>query len=545
MPGPINGEVIPATRPKERVLDQSDSLEISELEENSAGVTENNSDLVGDEEGLSTIFINNDYWRMRVAFNNFDKKVKPFVLQNSQIAEIAFEHNITGLDYLKGYITIRSKRIGNLLFNDELNTEFVFRGDGKDEVYLDLKPQYNADPNKFPEEIWFTKLDFVIYNIEDIPVQDGHYKRVHFWHKPYHILKTRHAPFSTADYLATQNNTDISQLNNEDRKIYTGDAIRHILRSVGLENFIDTDNWDRGSSKIFHTSFLNNSAETEITYLLQHHTSEEGDHPCLFYYNRGINKFQLLPLPTFFEKAVESKKDPGEYQLEHFWIVPTNAGLEDAESTPIQRAPLRAEDIGRFDRDIKIRSYSFIGENEYTLVDMSGNDSMQTLISRPVHTYNHDSKEFLTFVPDNDITNVKQYFSNNYTSNLFPVGKSSPLFVLNKDKTDNVVNYHAMTPFENKSVESLLNYGRNFITQSAVFLNLGISFSTNGSTHRHPGRFIAIEKNRNTENKYDYKLLGQWMVTKVAFTFRKDKMTNYLTAVKVNTYGDLKFNEDV
>ena len=577
MEAPSNGSNIPLERNAEKSLIKLDKI--------TAGPE--NSPLTPDEVGLSTIYHNNEFWQLRVGVNNFDSKIEPFVIPNDQIDEVAIEHNIIGLDYLKGYVTIRSTRLGNLIYNDQLNTEFIFRGDGKDELYIDFRPLHD-DPLKFPDEIWLTKLDFVVFDVTDVPNQDQLYKRIHFWHKPLHYMATRSTPFSTADYALDAQETvnqlvnttnavanafaaiagpigaaaasiglnaastvvqskeiakKVRQLNNKDRQIYTGDAIRHILTSIGLKEFIDTDNWDRGSSKIFHTSYLNNSAKSEIEYILKNHTSEEGNHPCVFYYNRGINKYQLLPLTHFFDKAVDGKDQPGEYQLEHFLISPPT-GLDDINVAYKTFAPVEGGD--RFDRDIANINYNIIPHNEYKLYDMSGYDSMTHLISKPVHTYDHRNKEFKTFISDNDISNVKQYFEDNYTSKLYPKSRNSPLFILNKDKTDNVVTHHDHVPYENISSESLLNYGRNYIAQSAVFLNLAIEFDCIGSSHRHPGRFIGIDKfGLHTDNKYDYKLLGQWMVTSIKFVYKQDRMTNYISAVKTNTYGDLKINEDV
>lgn len=538
---PINGSVIQDTRDVEETLVALDQakIPIKGPDLNSAS-----------ESKFSTIKINGDNYQLRVAVNNHDNKVLPFIIPNSHLMDLQLEQNIANLDYLSGYITVYSRKLGNVIFNDELNTEFIFRGDGRDELYIDIKPLSNNSANAFPDEIWFTKLDFIVYDVQDIPGEGNHYKRIHFWHKPLYIMKTRSAPFSTADYIQSTNSADASQLNNDSRQIYTGDAIRFVLQSVGLENYIDLDNWDRGSSKIFHTSYLNNTAETEVKYLLQHHTSEEGNHPCLLYYNRGINKFQLIPIPTFFDKAVEKSgggEFAGDYQLEEFSIFPSDMGIEDVKPKTIRHTPKIRNT--RTNQTAKLADFGNIDENSFALTDISGFDSMNMLITKPVHSYNHNSKEFKMRVPDNNITNIKQYFEENYSSKLFPTSTSEPLFVLNKDKTDNIVAHHIMSYSENKSEESLFNYGRNLVALNAIFLNLRICFDVYGTTNRHPGRFIAISSPRggkSTESKYDYKLLGQWFVTKTTLSWSGEgSLYSKINAVKINSHGDLKLNEDV
>ena len=491
------------------------------------------------DEAITTVFVNNDAWKVQVSFDN--KSIDPFVLQDEQLVEVAIEHSIIDPAYLKGYVTVKSKRLGTILNNDELNTEFIFRGDGKDEISFELKP-LGAEEDVLPPEIWLTKLDFVVYDVEDIPTPDIHYKRIHFWHKPYQTMRARKIAFSTARYA---NIPDVRNADDSDRAIPTGVALKHVISEAGLGEYIDTDNWDIGSSSIFYTAPSSSTVEGIMQYILSHHTSEKDSGPCLLYYNRGVNKFQLIAISEFFNKAGAELDKPGEYQIEHFWIQPKDTGTEDAEGYIPIKAPSN-NDPESYDRDIKHRDYSIIRENQYTLSDMSGDDSMYALSSRLVHTYDHASKSFIMQAADHEVSNVKTAFKEQYTDKLYPGTSGSPLFVLNNDKTDNLVTHTAYVPSNNKSSQSLLCYGRNNILSNAIFLNLGINFTVPGSSHRHPGRFIGIDKSRNkTDNKYDYKLLGQWFVTSTTFSWKRGQMLNYVDAVKTHTYGDMKFEEKV
>ena len=487
-------------------------------------------------DGVTTVWNENDIWNIKITLRNFSMN-EDLVIADNNLVELAINHNITEDSYLKGFATINVKRLGFSLF-DQLNNEFIFRGDGKDEIDIEINPQYQKD--ELPEEIWFTDLKFCVFDVEDLPADDGHYKRIHFWHKPYFILKTQEAGFSTANYIEN-NETPVYLLNNSDRQIPTGLAAKHLLEEAGLSEYIDEDNWDIGSSKTFYTSPPGTSIIEAIKKVLSNHTSEDGLHPCLFYYNRGINKFQIIPLPDFFEKA--GKEDPGEYQIEHFWINPGDVGLNDL--TPREyKAPI-IDDPATFDRDIKNQYMSRINETDYTLIDMSGNDSSIALTDRAIHSYDFAKKKFDMYVEQNTIESAKEYFKKEYTEKLYPGEMGSPLFILNKDKKESKVLNHLYFDITTNSSTSLISKGRNFLARAAIFLNLGIEFKVPGSTHRHPGRFIAIEKNSDTENKYDYKLLGQWFVTGTVFSWHRGQMTNYITAVKTNTYRDLKFNEDI
>lgn len=507
-----------------------------------AAAAENNSILAPQDQTTSSVFVENDIWKIRAVLDNKSPPVKPFPIPNNQLIELVFDHNILSenMMYLRGYITIGSKRLGELLTNNELQTEFVFRGDGKDELNLELNPSY--EKSVLPEEIWFTKLDFIVYDVEDLPADKGHYKRIHFYHKPYHILKTRNLKISSAELL---NIEDKQNLSNDERQIETGELLKQIFIKVGLEEYVDHDNWDVGSSTMFYNAGTNSSVLEEIQHILNFHISEKNQSPCILYYNRGINKFQLISLDSFFEQAGSTAEDPGKYQIEHFWINSENEGAEAVENLSPNRAPL-IDSAQVYDKDIKQRNYSTISESSYNLFDMSGSDSSLSIITRPVYSRNFKNKKFNLSITQNEISKVKEHFKLSYTDKLFPGTKGDPLFILNKDKIDNESFFVGHAPITNKSENIGINYGRNFIVKSAVFLNLGINFPVPGSSHRHPGRFIGIEKRSfNIENKYDDKLLGQWFVTKIIYQWHRGEMKNYITAVKTHSYRNLKFKEDV
>jgi len=539
----INSSVLPSDANLNRLTDKNSAQNLYSAnpspEGEIAAAAEEISIPEPKDQTTSTIFMQNDIWKIQVSFDNQSPPVKPFVLKNNKLIELAFDHNIIEGAYLKGYVTISGKRIGDVIENNELNTEFVFRGDGRDEINLELNPSY--EKSILPEEVWFTKLKFIVYDVEDLPADSGHYKRVHFYHKPYYIMKTRNLKLSSSELIISEN---IQSLSNEDRMVYTGDLIKQAFINLGLVDFLDNENWDKGNSKIFYNSPANNTAIEEIQYILKQHTSEKEQSPCILYYNRGINKFQLISLPAFFSKAGVSSDSPGEYQLEHFYIKPQDTGIEDAEGISKNRAPLSNENPYKV--DFKHDQYSLISENSYSLFDMSSTDSMLALVTRPVHTYTNKGKKFSVNIIDNDIQAVKTHFKETYTDLLYPGPAGSPLFVLNRDKINAETVHNGYITTLNKSPETLLNYGRNFTEQGAIFLNLGINFRVPGSSHRHPGRFFGLEKNRNnTDNKYDYRLLGQWFITRIVYSWHRGEPINFITAVKTHSYGDLKFNEDV
>lgn len=523
----------PQTDNERRMVDMANAATRVDLEESpvtmgsEADIT-NNVQIEAD--GVTSTWTDNDIWKIKATFNNLSGK--EYVVSGNNLIELAINHSITNQEYLKGYILLNSNIMGESLF-DRLNNDFIFRCDGRDELKLEVNPIYESLP-----DVWFTDLEFIVYDIEDIPTEVGHFRKIHFWHKPFHIMRSKEIKFSTANYISSDK--DVYLLNDDDRKILSGDAVKYIFELLGLEDYIDEDNWDRGSNKLFYTTNVGDVPLDIIFSIVNSMTSADGDHPCTLYYNRIINKFQIIPLPKFFELA--GKDTPGEYQLEHFWIDVPGAGLGDLQVFP-RMAPLD-ENPSNLERDIKIQYMSRIAADAYTLTEMSGYDSSNELIPRVIHSYDFASKKFKMFVEPGDISTAKEYFEENYTDHLYPVGNSS-LFILNKDKTEKKM---IKNLYYNASVgdsKGIITTSRNYFARAAIFLNLGITFNVPGSTHRHPGRFIAIEKNSATDNKYDYRLLGQWFVTDVIFSWHRNVLKNYITGVKTHAYGDLKIREDV
>jgi hypothetical protein len=71
-------------------------------------------------------------------------------------------------------------------------------------------------------------------------------------------------------------------------------------------------------------------------------------------------------------------------------------------------------------------------------------------------------------------------------------------------------------------------------------------FQAVGLPIRQTGRFIGIDRMSFSDNKMDYKLLGQWFTTNVKHIFRGDgSYVNEVYAVKLHSYDDLKIDKTV
>jgi hypothetical protein len=70
-----------------------------------------------------------------------------------------------------------------------------------------------------------------------------------------------------------------------------------------------------------------------------------------------------------------------------------------------------------------------------------------------------------------------------------------------------------------------------------IFLNQAIYFSAPGLTLRSPGKFLFIDRDSSSSNNpFDDRFLGQWMITNVVHFFTPNKYTTDVVATKIDGF---------
>ena len=447
----------------------------------------------------------------------------------------------------KGYVTIVNQYDGLERFYQEGQDEpvYYFRMDGRDRLKIKIvDTEMNED---LPKEVWEINLDMVVYDTSDNKVLNNATKEktIYFWDHRYHTMQEKNLEFSTAYKASQELNKPISKLKNHERAMYTGDALKELLTKAGFKDSIDTnvEKWDLGVNKIMYTSPATSTLGDDVKSILGSHLSKEGDR-CIFYFNRGLGEsgqWQLLPISYFFKNAGKDK--PGELQIERFYFEDLGADEEvSAEHSPRHIAGERT-----LKQDLDLLEFNRI--TSYEFIDMSGIDNTKALVNKPVYWYYNKGKQFGLDYEHNEIKNVKEKFEKFYTDHLYAAGKPYSIFPLNQAK----IQHHAVDPQftwggakNNNSAISRSYNGSGAIMLGGLLLNECIHFRVLGSTHRHAGTFIAIERmNQNMDNHLDYKLCGQWFVVNVKHIMWMDKFVNDITAVKIHSYENLKISEAV
>jgi len=424
------------------------------------------------------------------------------------------------------------------------------RGDARDEIDIEIWPTLDGD---FPDEVWKIGFKGVIYDVEDLPHEDmtTKVKKFYFWDKRFEMMNEKVCEWSTAtgvrlDWakLPEPPPEPIAHATDEQRSMYTGDAIASLLVEAGYGDLIDKDKWDRGSSKILFNAKAGMTIHECIKYIESKHICDNKyDISAGLHFLRGEQKFTLRSYGDLFDLAGKGSADPGELQREHLFFEEYGSAGEP-ESTSPYKAPYLIKNNKV--KDIKISEYNTI--LAYRFSQTAGLDNAKAFLTRPVYSHYHKGKQFQVDIQENEISNVKAYFKKHYVEKL--LGNNYPVMTLNRTKTEEQSIDPCFSPSSTLDpVEDRLSRGaegRAKTLYAGIFLNQTLTVRLQGSTHRIAGTFIAVDRlTEDSDNDYDYQLCGQYYVAKVSHIFRHQKYVNDLVLVKVHAYDKLKDNEDV
>lgn len=430
---------------------------------------------------------------------------------------------------------------------------YGFRNDGRDYVDITIRPELigtsNLSIKNLPSHIWEMNYKCVIYDKEDIDTPDisRKLKKFYFWDKSYQEMLDKKIQWSTA--TSKENITykqygvkyNPSLATDNERKMFTGDAIKDILSVNNFKVTTKKELFDKGSTKIFYTTFHDRNIWENIEYILAYHMSEKTTvEPisqtdiCIFNQDRYTKEFELLPIYKIFEKAGNTAYLPKEFQIEHLFF--DNVGDVGDSSTCPYKAPYLDERSTT--TDIKISKIK-----KYRYVDMAGADNTQMIVTTPVHTYDFKNKTFSINISNSNVDTLEEKLKKIYIENkVLTVNGLHPILTLNQGKTSNKTINPIYTTRANQATVSKAGLGR--LLYSSLFLNQCLIFEVDGATLRQPGRFVGIDRQTYSDNALDYKLCGQWFITNVKHNFFHNMYLNEVTAVKMHSYDNLNIKKD-
>ena len=503
--------------------------------------------------------------------NNHTHEIEMYIFNESgtygipptAITALSLENTIA--DWIvKGDLTV--------YYNTELaesqNNGFSFKNNGEDILRLRIRPLNIPVPGgegklNLPLYLWELNYIFAIYNIEDVSIKGGgnsqanankKYRKFYFWDVRYQKMITKNISYSTATSSLTGKSiipygSDSDGPRSLDSDLLIYDIIKTslnndpLLSKTGLEQ--DPKNgWEKGSTRVFYTTPTANTAFDDLDYARVRHVSSTGTSTAnvkdytILSLDRGegdLGYFSLRSISNYFNKSTTQGDQPGELQLEHFFLqadAQNNKGI-GMYKAPISRTPSAT-------RDIKLRDYNSI--LKYEFVDISPIINAKGFATTPVYSFDFNKRQYNVEIKSNSITTAKDFINKNYISGLFKRSRVQGETFLLDAETDDKKNNLTINPVYSVYGNSDLPLTRNpdgihNLLRTGLFQNTCINFTTLGLTLREPGNFIAIDRPEGSvDGGIDDKLCGQWFVINVTHDIANGAYYNNITAVKINRY---------
>jgi len=500
----------------------------------------------------STYSFNNQDYDFTVRLYN---GINDIYLTNTAWDDLYLEEDIFNL-FMRGSIIInnpynileRSSKEARDAQGDLLKLEYKFRNDGRDTLYISIKPKSDnilaeSLKVKLDDDRWLIELELVVYETQDLPNDDTSQKKkkLFFWEKSYQMMSEKDSEFSTAIAGENANKTGQDQANDDARSLPTGSALKALFENdeyfkQHVESIPDSS-WNIGdtSNLLFYTSPIGNKFIDDLYAIYNNHVASEseGSQPCILKLERPTEKgkmrqFTLKTIQQYFKEA--GKEEPGRYQLEHFFI---REQTEEEKAPLIKKAPLSSSQSS----EIKGDEFNLI--RSYNLTDLSGKDYSVNLANRRIVSYNSSDRQWNIESKVHSATEWQNFFNERIKPNILVSSsiKNDPLPVTPYIKLgENSIVEYSTRPNEKGRYAT----GRNKILKYFLFSNLSISFTTRGLTHRQPGRFFGLSKQSLNDKEYDHKLEGQYFVTGVKHYFSNTQRGYYteLVAVKTHVYRE-------
>lgn len=512
--------------------------------------------IFGDRRGPSLELLDDRSFGFKIILFNEDGKY--LSLRQSSITELVIEDNIfdmchTGHLIFKDPHNVAERATGQQQGEDvtPINT-FRFRGDARDYMIFEMYPTVDTnleDQSNYKMENDFYTLRFIfcIHQIDDVPAENAieKHKKIQFYdNRLQDLLETDlywHSGMAAIRQKLVAHKKPLSQLNDDDRAIYTGAGVKDMLQQVFPEAKF-SKSWDNGGRQVFYTSPAGSKAYDDVINLSKMHVSSDdtSNQPCILRLERFTNEWSLLPYSHYFDRSyINARNLPGAYQNERFYISNETDPLIPPGTNPAKTS----KQTGSLINNVHFPDLSLI--SGYIYSEMPGSDNQKHIVSTPIHTYHSKNKTFNFLYKEQSIETMYDFFKETVSDKMLG-GKSGPYtdFFINNTKRENR-NVNLKSSNYNDRIGPLIE-SRNDVMKKALFNGPAIQFNVKGSTNRRAARYISIDRqDPYVDNDYDSKLLGQYLVTNVKHIITETGYNNEITGVKPYFYNPIDFNHDI
>lgn len=481
------------------------------------------------------------------------------VIQKDTIDQLVIE-DTTFNWYSRGYIDIKNPRgaLENSVnqMNNTTRDTYIFRNDSKDFLYIYMIPNVfetsqdmiqSEEHSDMKDDFYMLEHTFVVYSVKDITPdadENNKIKRLYLTDWRHDSFDKYNNTFTTSAYLSG----DTAHWADDDRKIPTGDAIKHLIQETIPGEQVFSPAWELGVSVVDYTSPANNTSLEDLQDLVNMHVSdaESGSQPCVLYLDRANHEWSLVPISTMFNyasskqtKGLDNTYVPGIWQSEQF-VIGMDPSVEEANTLVNENQKYRVPQSGTIYFNYNFGADSCI--QNYRFVEMHGDKNQSILNTRPVHQYNNTGKRFNI----NMSMSNSAYLSRHLARDVFTGPPADdrhrtqiPISAnVDQHRFENLTIEHLFT--SNDEFHSVLSTGRNNTVRQFLHQSNAIEFTVPGQTTRRSNRFISVQHNTTAFNDttYNDKVDGQYLVAGVTHQIKNNLYTNKVVGLKPYNFNN-------
>ena len=439
-------------------------------------------------------------------------------------------------------------------WTEKQSNPYSFRSDSRDLLYFFMEPYLGTDGAVTPvleNEVYTIKMLFTIYKTDDLNDQykksRGKAQRLYFHDYRYQSLIEKNLYYSTAKHNQpslnissapkTKSRKPITQHGNANRSKLTGEIIQDIFRSTfGRSDLVKCFEfrWSFGAAEMMYTSPSNYRALDDLNYILSRHTDFSGD-PCLLKLNRYSNMWSLAPLTQYFLNSTTDEMTPGPIQSENFTLS-FGGSVEESGKIPSSRKSFPAG-VSNPMVNYHLEDISII--EDFTFVEMDGTDCQLELDSTVVTRYSDKDKQYSLDLTANNIGDIRDHFANLYAGPMLSTNGigAHPAWLDDTSRTG-YFNFSVVDSWSPDEAASMsVSHSKKLL--ASVMLGNSIYFNVRGMTARRSGVFMTMDREYEyTDNVYDNKVLGQYLITRVEHIITSGEYTNHIIGVKPTLFSN-------
>jgi hypothetical protein len=436
--------------------------------------------------------------------------------------------------------------------NNKVFEPYVFRGDGRDLILVEIMPQIKEQEcleftaSEGERERYMIKHTFSIYHIEDKTDGAGMKRRtLYFWDRDFQVMNNISVDFSTADLLTASvspttinvNSADVDVSNStQNNSVMTGDAIKGFLNLVLGTEFripVKFGDWDTGSTRINYSTPAQHKAIDDLDYLLTYHVSTDDNYnlPCILKKQRYTEKYRLIPLNKWYSGgsggfSLLSSLFGGGKVSEDFYIGKAGASGE---------TDLFASAFSLKGSKENLKDFNLIDNYKFTKI--SATELQKYFTTYAVHT-NDPRGYFSADLKENSYLKVKEMYRKIF---LEPMGQSFSNLPDNVIREVSKNSQHVFVPYAMEQKQRK-NFGVNRSMLNLFFKNTNIQFNVRGNTSRKTGNFFTVNRRDGASQRtHDSNVLGQYLITYLRHEFKAGTYTNTIMGTKPYAGEDPKF----